>query len=78
MNVSTFKEWDIFGLKRSKIQKFHKICPLDYSQILCDGRHSKGRKSDFSNFLVQQDIQRTLFWCFRVQISDVSSRYFSC
>lgn len=46
------------GLKH---QKYKNICPLDYSQILCDGRHSKGRKSDFSNFLVQQDIQRTLF-----------------
>ena len=34
----------------AKIQKFHKICSLDFSKILCDGRQSKGSKGDWLLF----------------------------
>ena len=36
-----FKELDIFGPKNAKMQKFHKIYSLDFSDILWDSRHSK-------------------------------------
>ena len=34
-------KWVIGSMK-----KFHSICVLDFSEILCDGRHSKESKSD--------------------------------
>ena len=44
---------DIFELK-NVMQKFCKISFLDYSQILCDNRHSsKEREIDFILFLGQ-------------------------
>ena len=45
VTVLNFKEWHIFGHKNAKILKFHKSI-LNFSEILCDDRHSKESKSN--------------------------------
>ena len=45
VTVLIFKEWHIFGHKNAKILKFHKSI-LNFSEILCDDRHSKESKSN--------------------------------
>lgn len=35
-----------FEPKNTHVRKFHKICPSDFSEILCDGRGSERCKSN--------------------------------
>ena len=64
MTICIFKEWEIFGPKNTKIQKFHKICLLDFSGILCNDRHSKGSKNeDFFSFFRTTCPYSYLRWC---------------
>ena len=48
--VWIIKEWDIFGPKNAKIQKFPKIFSLDFFRISSDDRHYKGSKKDCFSF----------------------------
>ena len=72
-----FKEWSIFVPKNAKIQKFHKIFSLNFSEILHDHSHLKRSKSLISqnNFY---SAQRTRLCTFCVQIWYVSYFLFRC
>ena len=63
---SIFKEWDIFGHQKAKIQKFHQVSWLDFSKILFEDRISKESKSDCV-FIFNDDFdysQTTFPWKF--------------
>ena len=80
MTVWIFKERDIFGGENVGIQTFHKICSLQFFEILCEEMHSKGSKSYFFSFFRTARIlpKEPFTGHFRVQNCHFSYFLFHC
>ena len=63
---SYFAQMEQFAAENAKVQRFQKICFLDFSRFLCDDRHPKASESVlfFIFYNIFDCYQTTTLWTF--------------